>query len=135
MPQTATTLIAQYRYYIDNWGVRSHTPELRFVQQAGEDLTFGGGFRYYTQTAANFFKPVYPTADPMVEPFLTDDPKLSAFTGETITATFGVAGHAFGFDGRWGGARLEVIVEYVVQHNRFGNAGIGHVALTVPLGD
>ena len=135
VPSTATTLIAQYRYYRDDWGVRSHTPELRFVQQAGEDLTFGGGFRYYHQTAANFFLPVYPSADPTIEPWLTDDPKLSAFTGETMTATFGVAGHAFGFEGRWAAARIDVIVEYVVQHNRFGNAGIGHVALTVPLGD
>jgi hypothetical protein len=135
VPETATTLIGSYRYYIDDWGVRSHTPELRFIQQAGEDMTFGGGFRYYHQRAASFFLPVYPSADPMIEPWLTDDPKLSAFTGETMTATFGVAGHAFGLDGRWSAAHLDVIIEYVVQHNRFGNAGIGHVALTVPFGD
>ena len=132
VPSTKTTLIGAYRFYFDDWGVHSQTPELRFVQAAGDDLEFGAGFRYYTQTGATFYKPVYPTSDPMMEPWLTDDPKLSRFTGETISAKFSVLGHAFGFDGRWGEARAEVIVEYVVQHNRFGNAGIGHVALTVP---
>jgi Protein of unknown function (DUF3570) len=129
---TETTLIASYRLYFDDWGVVSHTPELRAVQAAGDAMEVGLGFRYYRQRAANFFKSVYETADPMVEPYLTDDPKLSKFTGETITARFAVLGRAFGLDGNWGETRAEVVVEYVVQHNRFGNAGIAHVGLTVP---
>ena len=70
-----------------------------------------------------------------MEPYLTDDPKLSAFDSETLSAKFDVAGTVFGLHGRWAAARGEVIVEYVVQHNRFGNAGIAHVALTVPFGE
>lgn len=132
VPETSTTVIAAYRLYTDDWGVLSHTPELRVVQAAGDDLELGLGFRYYRQGGASFYKPVYPSSNPAMEPYLTDDPKLSKFDGETITAKFGVLGRAFGFDGTWGDARAEVIVEYVVQHNRFGNAGIGHVALTVP---
>ncbi len=132
VPATETTLIAAYRLYVDDWGVVSHTPELRVIQAAGDSMEVGLGFRYYRQSAADFFKPVYPTANPMMEPYLTDDQKLSRFTGETMSAKFAVLGQAFGLDGRWGEARAEVIVEYVVQHNRFGNAGIAHVALTVP---
>ncbi|HTJ45432.1 MAG TPA: DUF3570 domain-containing protein [Kofleriaceae bacterium] len=135
LPSTATTLIAAYRLYTDDWGMLSHTPEVRVVQAAGDDLEVGLGFRYYHQSGASFFKPVYPTVQPQFEPYLTDDPKLSPFDGETITARFAVLGRAFGFEGNWGDARAEVIVEYVVQHNRFGNAGIGHVALTVPFSD
>jgi hypothetical protein len=132
VPRTSTTVIAAYRLYTDTWGVLSHTPEVRLVQAAGDDMEIGVGFRYYWQSGASFYQTKYPTSNPMIDPWLTDDPKLSRFDGETMTAKFGVLGRAFGFDGMWGAARAEVIVEYVVQHNRFGNAGIGHVALTVP---
>jgi hypothetical protein len=132
VPRTATTLIAGYRYYRDGWGVRAHTPELRIVQEAGDGLAFGVGLRYYRQSAARFWKPTYPTSDPTMEPFLTDDPKLSAFTGGTMSVRFEVMGSVFGFTGLLGAMRGEAIVEYAVQHNRFGNAGVGHVALTVP---
>ncbi|MCE9577728.1 MAG: DUF3570 domain-containing protein [Deltaproteobacteria bacterium] len=131
-PSTETTLIASYRYYRDGWGVHAHTPEVRVVQQAGDGLAFGAGFRYYRQTRASFWKPTYPSSDPAMEPFLTDDPKLSAFTGATMTMRFEVEGSVFGFSGLLGAMRGEAIVEYAVQHNRFGNAGVGHVALTVP---
>jgi len=132
VPRTATTLIGAYRFYADTWGVIAHTPELRVIQEASDGVSFGLGFRYYRQSAADFFKPVYPTSDPQMEPYLVDDPKLSKFDSETLSAKFDVAGQAFGLHGRWARARGEVIIEYVVQHNRFGNAGIAHVALTVP---
>ncbi len=132
VPRTASTLIASYRYYRDGWGVRAHTPEVRLVQQAGDGLGFGVGLRYYRQTGASFFKPTYPTSDPAMEPFLTDDPKLSAFTGGTMTVRFEVLGSVFGFSGLLGEVRGEAVIEYAVQHNRFGNAGVAHAALTVP---
>jgi Protein of unknown function (DUF3570) len=132
LPGTETTVIGAYRFYLDDWGVLAHTPEVRVIQQAGPDLEVGMGFRYYWQTAADFFQPTYPTSDPQMEPFLTDDPKLARFHGETISAKFAVLGDAFGLEGAWSRARAEVIIEYVVQTSRFGNAGIAHVALTVP---
>ena len=64
--------------------------------------------------------------------YLSDDVKLDAFTGHMFEAKLGIAGEAFGMSGRWAGARFEGILEYVRQHNRFGNAVIAHVALTVP---
>jgi len=132
LPDTETTLIGSYRFYVDDWGVVAHTPELRAVQALGETVEIGAGFRYYRQSGADFYKPFYETADPMIEPYLTDDPKLSQFTGQTYTGRAAVLGRFLGLGGLWGEARAELVVEYVVQHNRFGNAGVAHVGLTVP---
>ena len=76
---------------------------------------------------AKFYAP--PT---MTRPYVTDDPKMSAFDGDLMEAKLGVFGEAFGLDGRWAGARFEGILDYIIQHNRFGNAVEAHVALTLP---
>ena len=57
---------------------------------------------------------------------------MSAYDGHVVEAKLGILGEEFGLDGSWGGARFEGILEYVIQHNRFGNAVVAHVALTVP---
>jgi len=128
---TKTSLIGAFRFYRDDWQIRSYTPELRVVQLLGEDnnLDVTLGYRYYTQTHAYFYEKRYPTT---MEPFLSDDPKMSAFDGHTVEGKVGVRGDAFGIGGTWAGARLEGVFDYVVQHNRFGNAIIAHVALTLP---
>ena len=41
-------------------------------------------------------------------------------------------GEAFELGGRWAGARFEGILEYVIQNNRFGNAIIAQLAVTLP---
>ena len=65
-------------------------------------------------------------------PYYTDDPKMTAFDGHIMEAKLGIVGHAFGLEDGWGKARFEGILEYIVQHNRFGNAVVAHIALTVP---
>jgi hypothetical protein len=130
--RTGTTLIGAYRYYRDSWQVHAHTPELRIVQEAGRDADAAIRLRYYTQDGAYFFRDRYPPDDHAMTQYISDDIKLSSFTGYTIEAKGGVIGEAFGLDGRWAAARLEGILEYTVQHNRFGNAVVAHVALTIP---
>jgi hypothetical protein len=49
-----------------------------------------------------------------------------------MEAKLGVLGDAFALDGKWAAARFEGILQYIIQHNRFGNAVEAHVALTVP---
>jgi hypothetical protein len=49
-----------------------------------------------------------------------------------MEAKLGVIGDAFQLGGRWAATRFEGILEYSVQHNRFGNAVIAHVAVTIP---
>ena len=129
---TGTTLIGAYRYYRDDWDVHAHTPELRVVQEIGLDADASLRYRYYTQDGAYFYKTRYPPDDAAMTQFVSDDVKLSTFTGHTIEAKLGMLGEAFHLPGLWAGARFETIVEYIVQHNRFGNAVAAHVALTLP---
>jgi len=129
---TGTTVIGAYRYYRDSWKVHAHTPELRIVQEAGSDIDASVRYRYYTQDGAFFFHNRYPPDDVAMTQYVSDDVKLSDFTGHTLEAKLGVLGDAFELGGRWAGARFEGILEYAIQHNRFGNAVIAHVALTLP---
>lgn len=130
--ETGTTLVYAYRYYRDSWKVHAHTPELRIVQEIGFDVDASLRYRYYTQDGAYFYRTRYPPDDPAMTQYVSDDVKLSDFSGHTLEAKLGVRGEAFGFGGRWAGARFESIVGYTVQHNRFGNAVVAHVALTLP---
>nr|HEX4312660.1 DUF3570 domain-containing protein [Kofleriaceae bacterium] len=130
--KTATTLIAAYRFYWDDWSIHAHTPELRVVQEIGANADAGLAYRYYSQSAAFFYQPRYQTSDPAVNPFVSDDPKMSAFTGETIQAKLGVYGREFGGHGMWGDARFEGVLEYIVQHNAFGNAVEAQIAVALP---
>ncbi|HEV7555968.1 MAG TPA: DUF3570 domain-containing protein [Kofleriaceae bacterium] len=134
LESSKTTLIGAYRYYRDSWKIRAQTPELRAIQQVGRDIDVALLYRYYTQTQSFFFEQRYASSDPTMNPtpYLTDDPKMSAFDSHTFEGKVGVLGDAINLDGMWAGARFEAILDYVIQHNRFGNAIIAHVALTVP---
>jgi hypothetical protein len=129
---TGTTLIAAYRYYRDDWKVHAHTPELRIVQEVGHEIDASVRARYYRQDGAYFFRDRYPPASALMSPFVSDDVKLSSFTGYTFEAKLGVLGEAFQLPGRWAGTRFEGMLNYTAQHNRFGNAVIAHVAVTIP---
>jgi len=126
--QTHTAVIASYRYYRDDWDVHAHTPEIRLVQDAGDGVTVGARYRYYTQDAAFFYAPRYTGT----EEFRTDDVKLSAFRSHTFEAKLGVTCGVFGMTGRWQDARIDVLLQYVAQDNRFGNAIVAQAAFTVP---
>jgi len=132
LASSETTFIGAYRYYTDNWDIHAHTPELRIVQQVGDNADAGLAYRYYTQSASFFFKSKYTTSDPTMQEFLTADPKMSAFDGHTVEAKLGIYGREFGLEDSWAGARFEGILQYVIQHNSFGNAVVAHIALTLP---
>jgi hypothetical protein len=134
LPAWQTTFIGAYRYYTDSWKIHAHTPELRIIQQVGIDADASIRYRYYHQSAAYFYEKRYASSDPTMNPtpFFSDDPKMSAFDGHILEAKLGVLGEAFELDGKWAGARFEGVLEYIIQHNRFGNAVVAHVALTVP---
>jgi hypothetical protein len=129
---TATTVIGAYRYYRDSWQVHAHTPELRVVQELGPSADLGVRYRYYRQDGASFFRERYPADDGAMTQFVTDDAKLSDFTGHTLELKLGALGELIDLEDRWAGARVEAILEYVIQHNSFGNAVVAHAALTIP---
>jgi len=130
--KSQTTFIAAYRYYWDDWHIHAHTPELRIVQEVGLHADASVRYRYYRQTAAFFWREFYPDPTTLAQPYVTADPKMGAFDGHVMEAKLGVFGEAFDLTGRWAGARFEGILEYVIQHNSFGNAVVAHVALTLP---
>lgn len=69
-----------YRYYWDDWEVRSHTLHAMVRKHLKDkNLTLGFGIRHYAQTRSIYFKPEYAVP----EPYMTVDSKLnSCFSNE-----------------------------------------------------
>ncbi|HEU5058122.1 MAG TPA: DUF3570 domain-containing protein [Kofleriaceae bacterium] len=132
VPASRTTLAGGYRFYIDDWGVIGHTPEARIVQEVVPDLDAHLRYRLHHQGAADFYRTTYPSADPAVEPYLTDDVKLSELTTQTFGIKLDVQARLLGVDGPLGQARAEALFEYITQSTYFGNAVAAQIALTIP---
>jgi hypothetical protein len=129
VPRSATTVIGTARGYHDSWDLNAFTPEIRILQDVGDETTFGVRYRYHRQDNAYFYEPRYDSAD---HEFLSDDVKLSKFDSHTLGASLETAGSVIGFTGWLGTLRGQMVIEYVAQDNRFGNALVAHAALSVP---
>ncbi|AJR04170.1 DUF3570 domain-containing protein [Siansivirga zeaxanthinifaciens] len=71
------TLRTYYRYYTDDWGIKSHTAEVELPIKITSKFTLYPSYRYYNQTEADYFAP-YETALSTSE-FYTSDYDLSKF--------------------------------------------------------
>jgi hypothetical protein len=105
-------LETSYRYMTDDWGVTSHTLELRYR------WSFGARYlqphvRFYQQTAAEFYRTVLFDGAPLPA-YATADHRLGEFDGLTVGVKYG---QATASGGEWS-AR----VEYYTQS---GNASPG----------
>jgi len=76
-----------YRFYIDDWGIVSHTIDFEVPIKIAGKFTLYPGYRYYTQTAANYFFP-YDSAL-STNPFYTSDYDLSEFNTNQYSIGFG----------------------------------------------
>ncbi len=132
VPASRTTLAGSYRFYVDDWGVIGHTPEARVIQEIVPDLDAHLRYRLHHQGAADFYRATYPSADPAVQPSLTDDVKLSELTTQTFGLKLEVQARLLGIEGQLGQARAEALFEYITQTSYFGNAVAAQIALTVP---
>ncbi len=74
------TLRTYYRYYQDDWGLKGHTAEVELPIKLGTTgkFTLYPNYRYYTQTAADYFAP-YET-HLSTSQYYTSDYDLSQFT-------------------------------------------------------
>ena len=54
-------LQSDYRYYRDDFGVRSHTLDLSWFQNVTRSLKIVPMLRYYSQTAADFYTNIEPS--------------------------------------------------------------------------
>lgn len=52
---SADVIHLSYRYYWDDWGIRSHTVDLHYHFDLGHDFYLEPQWRYYTQSAADFY--------------------------------------------------------------------------------
>lgn len=70
-------LRAYYRYYMDNWGIRSNTASLEIPYKVTPFFSISPFYRYYDQTAARYFAP-YEAHSPTDE-FYTSNYEYSSF--------------------------------------------------------
>lgn len=71
------SLRTYYRYYFDDWGMTSHTASLEVPIKLGDKFTIYPSYRYYTQTAIDYFAPYEENLS--TQEFYTSDFDLSAF--------------------------------------------------------
>lgn len=67
-----------YRYYQDDWGISSHTASIEVPVKIAEKFTLYPSYRYYSQTAADYFAPYEQHLS--TDEFYTSDYDLSKFS-------------------------------------------------------
>jgi len=89
-PEARGALDASYRWFHDSFGTTAHTVEVAWFQKLGERFTLRPGFRFYDQTAADFYRldlngagfDALLAPDPN-GPFYSADYRVSAFRSTT----------------------------------------------------
>jgi Protein of unknown function (DUF3570) len=71
------TLHADYRFYVDDWNVNSHTLELAWYQSLWDAIQIVPSLRYYTQSQARFYAPYYD--GPRADAHYSSDYRLSPY--------------------------------------------------------
>lgn len=82
LPWWRAAVDGTYRFYSDTWGVRASTVQLGYTQPAFGNWLFDARYRYYTQTAADFYRDLFPRRNTLN--FQGRDKELSTYTGHTI---------------------------------------------------
>ena len=72
----------QYRLYADSWGILGHTARLEFTQPMWKQWLFTLSYRYYTQTAADFYSDLFPTAN--YQNFMARDKEIASYSAQTV---------------------------------------------------
>ncbi|MFK7808371.1 MAG: DUF3570 domain-containing protein [Saprospiraceae bacterium] len=81
------TVRSYYRFYSDDWGINSHTASIEVPIKISNKFTLYPSYRFYNQTAADYFKP-FRTASSTDE-FYTSDYDLSEYSANQFG--FGVS--------------------------------------------
>ena len=68
---------AYYRYYFDDWGIRSHTASIEVPVKIADKFTIYPFYRFYSQTAVDYFAPYEQHLS--TDKFYTSDYDLSEF--------------------------------------------------------
>lgn len=81
VPTWNTALLADYRYYRDNWDIRAHTFDLGLTKEFARGLKIVPSLRYYTQSPARFYASSF--AAPSDQG--SSDARLSGFGAVTVS--------------------------------------------------
>jgi len=73
----------EYRYYTDTWGIDANTVAIGYTHPWGKRWIFEAGYRWYDQSAADFYSDLFPRAD--AQNFLARDKELSTFTSHMFS--------------------------------------------------
>jgi hypothetical protein len=78
----------EFRLFTDTWGIDSTTAKIGYVHPWHEKWILEVGYRWYDQSAADFYSDLFPRAD--AQNFLARDKELSTFTSHmfTVGATY-----------------------------------------------
>jgi hypothetical protein len=72
----------EYRYFTDTWGIDANTVEVGYTQPWGKRWIFELTYRWYDQSAADFYSDLFPMQD--AQNFLARDKELSTFTSHML---------------------------------------------------
>ncbi len=75
-----SSIQADYRYYEDGWGIKSHTAGIAVYFRFLDNIIVRPDYRYYAQTQAFFYAPYYE----IPQAYMTADFKHSEFSAHTI---------------------------------------------------
>ena len=90
LPDQEAALSGSYRFFANSESLIGHTFELKWIQQITEKVSVTPYFRYYQQTANNYYRPTLTGATFIGQdavqgegPFFSSDYRLSAFDATT----------------------------------------------------
>ncbi len=84
IPDVRASLMGSYRYYFDDWQVKSQTLELQFNKYVFKNLISRFNYRYYTQTGSYFTRDRYVGEQFLNDEFRTSDYKLQSFNSNNF---------------------------------------------------
>jgi len=102
---------AEVRTYTDTWGIKGWNAELGYVHPVTENLIVEASYRYYTQTAADFYADLFPYSGS--HNFMARDKELATYFNHTVGA-----GVSYEFKVPWIGflkrGELSLMVDYMM---------------------
>lgn len=100
------TVDLSYRYFWDNWGIRSHTADFYFLWQTKSGKGIQPHVRWYHQGQADFYRPFLDQNAPLVK-YASADYRLAKFDALTLGLQFLVPVSAI--------SKLSITGEYYTQ--------------------
>lgn len=79
------TVGGSYRYFTDDWGVDAHTAQLSYTQVIRENWTVDLKYRYYQQSAADFYDDLFLFESQDENDWRARDKELSEFNNQTLS--------------------------------------------------